>query len=353
MSQIALIVGVTGISGRNLADHLLAAGWTVLGLARRPELAPAGVVPIRADLLDADDVARALAGHAPSHVFLTAWLRQATETENCRVNGAMVENVLAALEGDGDLRHVALVTGLKHYLGPFEHFAKNRPETPLREEQKRVPLENFYYVQEDLLTAAAGRRGFTWSVHRPHTLIGYALGNAMNMGVTLACYAAICREDGRPFVFPGSPEQHDGVVDVTDARLLARHLAWAATTPAAANEAFNIVNGEVFRWRWLWPRLAALYGVEPAPYSGHATPLEAQMADAGPVWERVVERHGLEPNPLHLLASWWHSDADLGRPIECFTDMTKSRMLGFTGYQETLASFADLYRRLQAERVVP
>ena len=353
MAPTALIVGVTGISGRNLADHLLAEGWTVLGLARRPELAPAGVVPIQADLLDAADVARALAGQAPSHVFLTAWLRQPTEAENCRVNGAMVENVLAALAADRGLRHVALVTGLKHYLGPFEHFAKNRPETPLREAQPRVPLENFYYVQEDILTAAAARQGFTWSVHRPHTLIGYALGNAMNMGVTLACHAAICREDGRPFVFPGSPEQHDGIVDVTDARILARHLAWAATTPAAGNEAFNIVNGEVFRWRWLWPRLAELYGVEPGPYPGHATPLEAQMRDAAPIWERIVARHGLAPNPLDRLASWWHSDADLGRPIECFTDMSKSRRLGFLDYQETLVSFADLYRRLQAERVVP
>ena len=353
MRHTALIVGVTGISGRNLADHLLAEGWTVLGLARRPETAPVGVQPIAADLLDAVGVDRAMAGHDPTHVFLAAWLRQPTEKENCRVNGAMIRNVLAALENCRSLRHVALITGLKHYLGPFEHFARNKPETPLREEQPRVPLENFYYVQEDILTEAAARQSFSWSVHRPHTMIGYALGNAMNMGVTLACYAAICKETGRPFVFPGSPEQYDGVVDVTDARILARHLAWAATTPSARNEAFNIVNGEVFRWRWLWPRLAALYSVEPAIYPGHATPLEDQMRDAAPIWEQIVRRAGLQPNALDRLASWWHTDADLGRPIECFTDMSKSRRMGFLQYQETLVSFSDVYRRLQIERVVP
>ena len=43
-------------------------------------------------------------------------------------------------------------------------------------------------MQEDILFAAAERDGFTWTVHRPHTLIGWALGNAMNMGVTLAVY---------------------------------------------------------------------------------------------------------------------------------------------------------------------
>jgi nucleoside-diphosphate-sugar epimerase len=265
----------------------------------------------------------------------------------------MVGNVLEGLADARDLAHVALVTGLKHYLGPFEHFAKNRPETPLREEQPRVPLENFYYVQEDLVLGAARRRGFSWSVHRPHTLIGYAVGNAMNMGATLAVYAAICKDTGRPFVFPGSPEQYVGVSDVTDARLLARHLVWAATTPAARNEGFNVVNGEVFRWRWLWPRLAELYGVAAAPYPGRATPLVEQMADAGPVWERIVRRRGLVPNPVERLASWWHSDADLGRPIECFTDMTKSRKLGFTDYQETLQSFRDMYERLRAERILP
>lgn len=36
----------------------------------------------------------------------------------------------------------------------------------------------------DLLRAAAERDGFQWNVHRPHTLIGQAPGNAMNMGVT-------------------------------------------------------------------------------------------------------------------------------------------------------------------------
>jgi hypothetical protein len=35
------------------------------------------------------------------------------------------------------------------------------------------------------------------------------------------------------------------------------------------------------------------------------------------------------------LASAWHTDADLGRPIEVVTDMSKSRKLGFLAYQAT------------------
>ena len=354
MTKRALILGASGIIGRTLAEELLSAGgWTVLGVARRPEQAPDGVQPIAVDLRDGAAVKAALAGTDPTHLFIATWLRQANEKENCAVNGAMVRNALSALEGAGNLAHVALVTGLKHYLGPFEHFAKNKPITPFREEQPRVPLDNFYYVQEDAVFEAAARQGFGWSVHRPHTLIGYAVGNAMNMGSTLAAYAAICKETGRPFVFPGSPEQWSGVSDVTDGRILARHLHWAVSTPAARNEAFNVVNGEVFRWNWLWPRLAELYGVPAADYPGRATPLVEQMADAGAVWDRIVKKHGLVANPVDVIASWWHSDADLGRPVECFTDMSKSRRLGFMDYQETTESFRYVHDRLKAERIVP
>ena len=78
----------------------------------------------------------------------------------------------------------------------------------------------------------------------------------MNMGTTLAVYAILCHETGRPFRFPGSAAQWNGLTDVTDARQLAHHLLWAATTPNAANEDFNVVNGDVFRWNWMWGRIA-------------------------------------------------------------------------------------------------
>jgi len=115
----------------------------------------------------------------------------------------------------------------------------------------------------DELFAAAERDGFTWSVHRPHTIIGYAIGNAMNMGTTLAAYATICRETGRPFLFPGSLTQWNSLTDMTDARLLARHLEWAAPTESARNQAFNLVDGDVFRWNWMWRRLANWFGCSP------------------------------------------------------------------------------------------
>lgn len=353
MSKTALVVGSSGIAGSATAAELVDQGWEVLGLARRPVVQD-GVLPVVADLQDPAGTRAGLAEARPDAVFFATWSRQASEAENIRVNAAMVRAVLDALRPAASVSHVALVTGLKHYLGPFEAYGQGTlPQTPFREEQQRLDIDNFYYAQEDEVFSAAERDGFTWSVHRPHTIIGKAVGNAMNMGTTLAVYATLCRETGRPFRFPGSGAQWQGLTDMTSASQLARHLVWAATTPAAANQAFNIVNGDVFRWKWMWARIADWFGIPPAAFDGTILPLEVQMAEDREVWRRLADREGLVEPDLDRLASPWHTDADLGRPIEIVTDMGKSRRLGFTGYQPTDDAFFDLFKQLKAERLIP
>lgn len=77
------------------------------------------------------------------------------------------------------------------------------------------------------------------------------------------------------------------------------------------------------------------------------------MAADGPRWQTIAEREGLVESHLNRLSSPWHTDADLGRPIEVITDMSKSRRLGFTAYQPTDDAFFDLCSRLRAERLIP
>ncbi len=351
----ALVAGVSGITGSNLAERLLAEGWTVYGLARNPATELKGVIPVPADLLSADSLSTALPNINPTYVFFTSWMRNETETENIRVNSLMVRNLLNTLSTKRSVQHVALVTGLKHYLGPFEAYAKEGtlPQTPVREEHPRLPIENFYYAQEDEVYAAAERDGFTWSIHRPHTVIGKAIGNIMNMGTTLAVYASICKETGRPFQFPGSGAQWNGISDVTDAGVLAKHLIWAATTEAAHNQAFNVANGDVFRWSWLWQQIAGWFGIETKGFSDTIHPLEAEMKSDGPLWREIASKYGLQEPDLNRLASPWHTDLDLGRPIEVMTDMAKSRKLGFTVYQDTRSSFFDLFTKLRDDKIIP
>ena len=352
----ALVAGATGIAGAALVDLLARKGWKVLALSRTaaaPEDSRRGVVPVAADLTSPSSLAGALADARPSHVFFTSWSRQETEAENIAVNSGMVRNLLSALR-HAPLEHVALMTGLKHYMGPFEAYGEGpMPDTPFSEDEPRLPVDNFYYAQEDELMAAAERGGYSWSVHRAHTVIGYAPGNAMNMGQTLAAQATLCRELGRPFIFPGSETQWNSVTDMTDAGLLAEHMLWAATDANTANEAFNVVNGDVFRWRSLWPRLAEEFGVEAVGFETAPRPLEEQMAGMEDTWKELAVRHGLAEPGLGRLASWWHTDADLGRNVEVLTDMSKSRLAGFTSYRRTEDAFKELFARLRSERLIP
>ena len=196
MEIVALVVGATGIAGRGVSQELRRAGARVHGLSRKREGLAPDVTHVAADLTNADSVAKALAGLKPTHVYLTTWSRQANEQENIRVNAGAVRTLLAAVAPARSVRHVALVTGLKHYLGPFDAYVKagTMPPMPVREEQPRLDIPNFYYAQEDEVYAAAARAPFTSSDQRPNTIIGKAIGNAMNMGSTLAAYASICKE---------------------------------------------------------------------------------------------------------------------------------------------------------------
>ncbi|MEO6176921.1 MAG: SDR family oxidoreductase [Flavobacterium circumlabens] len=353
--NIALVVGATGIAGSNLAAKLLEKGWTVFGLSRNPKNDTKGLRPIAADLLHPESLTAALFDVAPTHVFFTTWMRNDTEEENIRVNSALIRNLLNVLSPKKSVKHVSLVTGLKHYLGPFDAYATNGtlPETPLREEQPRLDLPNFYYAQEDAVYEAAARDGFTWNIHRPHTLIGKTIGNAMNMGTTLAVYASICKREGTPFIWPGSEAQWNGVSDVTDAEVLADQLIWAALNPEAHNQAFNVTNGDVFRWKWLWPRIAQWFEIEYEGYNGTVKPLEIVLNEKNAIWKEIVKEHQLIEGDLGQLASAWHTDLDLGRPLEVLTDMSRSKKLGFTTYKETKDSFFELFTELRNDKIIP
>lgn len=354
MNSRALIVGVSGVVGSALAEKLLAEGVEVYGLSRGNSPVLAGCIALTADLTSPNAVREVLKDITVDKVFFSVWARQENEQQNIIVNGAMIRNVLAALGERLNGGHVALVTGLKHYLGPFDAYGKaSVPMTPFREDHGRQPVDNFYYAQEDELFAAAAKYSFSWSVHRPHTIIGFALGNAMNMGQTLAVYASMCKQNNQPFIFPGSEAQWNGISDMTDASLLAEQLVWAAKNESAKNNDFNIVNGDVFRWKWMWEQIADYFGVEAVGFNDKPRPLAERMDNAAAQWLVIAQQHDLREKNINKLVSWWHTDADLGRPMEVFTDISKSRKAGFTDYKCTLDAFIHLFEKLKTERLIP
>ena len=103
----------------------------------------------------------------------------------------------------------------------------------------------------------------------------------------------------------------------------------------------------------MWERIAKWFGLEAAPFPGEGTPLEHQLADAAPIWAEIAHEHRLAETDLGRVSSAWHTDADLGRPIEAVTDMSKSRKLGFLDYQATDESFYDLFAKLRELKIIP
>jgi nucleoside-diphosphate-sugar epimerase len=143
------------------------------------------------------------------------------------------------------------------------------------------------------------------------------------------------------------------LTEISDARLVARQAAWAATTPAAAGRPYNTGNGDVFRYKRMWKTIADHFGIDVPPYDGRQQSLQELMADAGPIWRAMAAKYGLVEPDISRLATWWHTDADFGRKVECISDMTRSRKAGFLDYQDSSDTFLDLFRRLEAERIIP
>jgi nucleoside-diphosphate-sugar epimerase len=326
MTKLALVAGAGGAASKRLIDVLRAeADWSVIALARSPRPSGDRLTAVSADLLDRAACARALARHRGiTHVFYTARAKHGESgVESVPDNVAMLANVLDAVEPVAPgLEHVHLVQGTKYYgmhLGPFR--------TPAREDDPRHPPPNFYYDQQELLSERQRGQRWTWSASRPTFIYDFAPERARNAVSVIGAYAAIVRELGQPLDFPGSAAAFDALRDMTDATLLARAMTFIATTPACGNQAFNVVNGDVFRWRTLWPRIArhfdtAVGGVRP-------TTLSEWIADKQPVWDRVVQRCGLLESRVDEVADWHFADFHWAHGYDICSSPEKLRNAGF------------------------
>ncbi|MEV4056357.1 SDR family oxidoreductase [Amycolatopsis sp. NPDC049688] len=332
--KTALVAGANGIIGRTLTEHLRTSGWDVTGLSRR-----GGPGTIAVDLLDPADTRAKLAPlTAATHLFYAAYQDKPTWAELVPPNLAMLTNLVEA--APPGLEHVSLMQGYKVYgahLGPFK--------TPARETDAGHMPPEFNVDQQQFLERRAG--SWTWSAIRPSVVGGTALGNPMNLALVIAVYASISKELGLPLRFPGKPGAYDRLLEMTDAGLLASATVWATGHEGA----FNIANGDLFRWRELWPKLAAYFGLEVAPPLRMS--LAEVMADKGPLWTSMAERHGLSASYAEVSTSWAFADFVFGWDYDMFADTSKARRAGFHEYVETEQMFYRLFDEFRKARVIP
>ncbi len=348
-NKVALVVGAQGVIGRNLVDHLAALGdWDIVGLSRRGGETAGRVRHIAVDLLDAGDCRSKLSElRQVTHIFYAAYQDRPSWAELVPPNLAMLVNVVEVVESVATgLRHISLMQGYKVYgahLGPFK--------TPARETDAGHMPPEFNVDQQDFLEQRQRGKHWSWSAIRPSVVGGFALGNPMNLAIVIALYASMSKELGLPLRFPGKPGAYDKLLEMTDAGLLAKATVWAATDPRCANQAFNINNGDLFRWSEMWPKIARWFELETAPPLPMS--LSVVMADKEPLWQAMIDKHGLQPTPYKDVSSWGFGDFVFSWDYDLFADGSKARRFGFHEYVETEAMFMNIFADLRRRRIIP
>jgi len=267
--------------------------------------------------------------------------------ETVEPNAKMLTNTLDALAARNvPLQRVVLAGGAKSYgfnLGSFN--------APAKESEPRLIAPIHYHQQEDILAQWCEKNGASWTVLRPHLVMGPSLNSPMNLVTGLATYAAMSRELGLPLRYPGRREGWNTLQQTADAELFGRATLWALGEDKARNEIFNVSNGDVYRWRQLWTELAVFYEIPVAEPLAMST--VSEMSEKAPLWNAMVARYGLHPTPYAQIANWAFVDFMLNFPEETILSTIKIRQAGFADCIDTHQSFKRQLGKLREMRIIP
>jgi nucleoside-diphosphate-sugar epimerase len=244
---VALVAGGSGIVGHSVAMELQRQGWSVRALACRPVK---GLDTITVDLTDRHATATALeVANNTTHLFYAALSQDANLTIEAECNGQMLGNILDGLAAvEVPLQRIVSYEGSKIYgihLGA-------RVRTPARETDPPHMPPNINLSEREQLKARASKGKWDNVALIPDVVVGDIFGNPMNIALVVGIFAELSRELGIPMRFPGTDKAYKQLVQFAAAGLPARASTWAATDEKAAGHAFNVTNGDVFRWERMW-----------------------------------------------------------------------------------------------------
>ena len=356
-----LVAGASGLVGHAAVRHFMGReGWDVVGVSRRVPAGLESAALVSVDLTDRLQCAEVFGRmHDVTHVVYASLFEKPglvqgwTEEDHVRTNQAMLENLLEPLEAAAPgLQHVSLLQGTKAY-----GVHVDRMRVPARERWPRHEHPNFYWTQQDWLHDRQVGKDWHWTVWRPQLILGESLGSNMNIFPALGVYAALLKAAGLPLSYPGGrPWVNEGV----DTELLASAFEWAASAATARNEIFNITNGDVFVWQYIWPVIADAFGMEVGP--DEPCSLVQAMADRDTEWAAIVDKYDLvAPRNLADFVGQSFALADFtlnygnggDMPAHMLVSTVKLRQAGFHEYLDTEDCFRKWIRRFQEHRLLP
>src|SRR5690606_9600825 len=172
-----------------------------------------------------------------------------------------------------------------------------------------------------------------------------------NILFLLALYAAVCVAHNQPLDFPGTPERFVLPTVATSSNILANAALWAVTSEAAANQAFNINNGDVLRWQTIWPEICAFFSMKPGEPASHK--LNATMPAYETVWAKIREKCGLVATAWPSAREWAYADGIFSPARVDIIDTKKIRNAGFDCSADTTQSIIGILRQLRNARLIP
>ena len=343
-----LIVGSSGAVGGAVSRHFAQNEDYDFSTLTRSAEPPEGVRhAIKADLLDPESLNDSMDElSSVTHLFYAALKPNSDPLVEARENETMLRTTLDALKkANAPLEHVIFVQGGKVYgahLGIYK--------TPAKENDSRHFPPNLYFNHEDLVRERSEKDGFRYTAIRPDIIIGDSMGSAMNLGNLIGVYGTLCKELGVAMQFPGTPKAYEVLVNVTSAEVLAQSVEWAFEEEKTG--AFNITNGDVFRWKHVWPEICAFFGLEEG--EPQAISLQERLSSQSEMWTQLVKKYELEQHDVLDYSQGSFGDFIFNVETDAIFDTTKARQAGFTGMnQKSNEAIIEHLKSMQRQKLIP
>ncbi|MGB7486527.1 MAG: SDR family oxidoreductase [Phormidesmis sp.] len=352
-SKTMLVAGCTGVNGYAVSRYFeqlseKANGWQLKTLARGDDQYGFNSAShISVDLLDSDAVDAAAEKFSDiTHIFYGVLAPSDDPKEEADLNARMFETLLKTVDRvSPNFERVIFLQGGKVYgahLGVYK--------SPAKEDDSRHFPPNLYFRHEDFAKAFSAAKDWGWTALRPDIVIGHSVGSAMNMGNLIGVYASLCKELGLDLHFPGSAKAYEILVNTCDSDLVAMAADWAIAQKA--DGAFNITNGDVFRWKHVWPQIADHFGLkvaEPQPFD-----MQTRLSAQSEVWSGMVEKYGLEKHDVLDLGQGSFGDFIFNVEADAIFDVNKARRAGFQVMnRDSGQSFIRHFEAMQAAKLIP
>lgn len=376
MAKVAFITGGNGITGSAVLEYLVnnttAREWSkIIVTSRSPFKTTVQDDRITFIALDLSSDPSILIEKMSSlcaevtHAYFSSYVHKDDFAELNKANQALFSNFLDALTAvSPNLQNCTLQTGGKHYNVHIMPVS-----SPAREDEPRSKgsIENFYCPQEDYLIKRQEGQSWTWNVIRPEAIIGYtSKPNGMNSALTCALYFMVSKYLDAEAKMPTNQVYWEGYDDLSDSRLIADITIWASTTPKAANEAFNVTNGDYLCWRYMWPRLATYFGAKassdqsftkPRPTGGDLQQefsLLEWASDKREVWDRICDENECpEAKATWDSGTWAFQDWVFQRTWSATLSINKARRLGWNGHIDSYQSLVDAFQKFVELKQIP